>query len=161
MNHMRRLLGWPAAVLSLAAFGGEVKLTESQVPRPALDAVRHKYPAAKVLGYEKETEGGKTVFEAKLTVGDQRIDVELSAEGRILAEETVVAADALPAAVKAGLEKSAYAKWSLSKVERIVENEDAAHPTYEVQLKNGAARMEVVLDATGAVIKAEKLRSER
>src|SRR5437868_304240 len=142
--------------LSVAALGREVKLTEAQMPRPALDAVHRKYPTGKALGYEKETERGRTLYEVKLTVGDQRIDVGLSAEGKVLVEETRIAVDALPAAVKAGLARSAYAKWSISGAEKVVEDEDASKPTYEVTLRDGAARAEVVLNTAGDVVKEEK-----
>lgn len=156
-----RSIGPTVAVLSLAALAGEVKLTESQMPKPALDAVHRKYPAAKVLGFEKETEDGKTIFEVKLTVGTERVDVGLSAEGKILAEETVITADALPAEVKSGLARSPYAKWSVTKVEKIIENEDSSKPTYEVQLKSGPARTEVVLDAAGKIVKEEKQHAKK
>lgn len=87
MIALRRSIGPVVAALSLAGFAAGVSSTEPQMPQPVLDAVRQKYPAAKVLGFEKKVEGGKTVFEVKL-------GVDVSADGKILAEEAANEADA-------------------------------------------------------------------
>jgi hypothetical protein len=87
MIALRRSMGPVVAALSLAGFAAGVGSTEPQMPQPVLDAVRQKFPAAKVRGFEKKVEGGKTVFEVRLTV-------DVSADGKILGEPAANEADA-------------------------------------------------------------------
>jgi len=87
MISISRSIGPVVAALALAGLAGETSPTESQVPQPVLDTVHQKYPGAKVLGIEKKTEDGKTLFEVKLTV-------TVSGDGKVLAEEAANEGDA-------------------------------------------------------------------
>src|SRR4051812_785860 len=69
-ENMRALLG--AVALSLAGALGvgalaEEKVPLAKVPKAALDAVKAKFPGAKLTGAEKEKEDGKDVYEIAIT----------------------------------------------------------------------------------------------
>lgn len=145
-----------AAVLALGigltvARAGEKALKESEVPKPVLDAVKKKYPGAKLTGFAEETRKDKTRYEIQVEDGKRRIDVTLSSEGKIQVEEEAIAEDALPKEVKAGLEASKYAKWKLKKVERVVTEENEKNPAYELMVADGDTRFEVVFDKDGKI----------
>ena len=122
---MRKLGSWCAAALTLClgltiVHAGEKALKESEVPKPVIDAVKKKYPRAKLTGFAEETRKDKTTYEIQVEDGKRRIEIDLSLEGKILVEEEAIGEDALPKEVKKGLEASKYAKWKLKKAERLV-----------------------------------------
>ena len=149
------------AGLSLPALlrAEERKIKAADVPRPVVDAVKKKYPRAKLVGFEQETEQGKLIYEVAVKAGARKIDVDVAPDGKILAEETLIKADELPAAVKKGLASSKYAKWAIKRAEQVVTNEQADRPSYELIVADHGSVMEVVLDQTGAVTKQEKKRA--
>jgi hypothetical protein len=146
---------------SLPVFAGEEKVKESEVPKATIEAVHKKYPKAKLVGCSKEDEDGKTTYEVQIEDGARKIDIDLSAEGKILAEEEVIGADALPKEVKAGLAASKYAKWTLKRAEKIVKEEKADDPSYELVLADPEHRAEVVFDKAGKLLKEEQKKVKK
>ncbi|HVY61379.1 MAG TPA: PepSY-like domain-containing protein [Planctomycetota bacterium] len=163
MNRIRK--GALAALVMIAttlpALAGEQKVKESDVPRPAIEAVHKKYPQAKLTGFSKEEEDGKTTYEVKIEDGARRIDIDLSAEGKILAEEELIGADALPKEVKKGLAGSKYAKWTLERAEKIVKEEKADDPSYELLLTDDEHVAEVVFDKGGKIVNEEEKKARK
>lgn len=144
--------------LSLAgtAFAEEKKINESEVPKAALDGVVKKYPTAKRVGFEREVEKGKTVYEIKLVNDGRKIDVDVSPEGKIVAEEEEVAIDSAPEAVKKALAASPkYGKWTIKRLEKVINDENTAAPQYEYVVMNGKSKAEVVFAADGKLVKTE------
>ncbi len=115
-------LGWLGFVSSTRADEENIPLKE--VPKAVLDAVQGKFPRAELTGAEKETEEGKTVFEIALTHEGQKIEVSVTAGGKITEIETEVAAGDLPGAVRKAIEDK-YPKSSIKKAEKVIESEDA------------------------------------
>jgi hypothetical protein len=77
----------------------------------------------------------------------------VSADGKIMAEETVMPAADLPAGVKQGIEGSKYKGWKTLKAERVIVEEKADAPSYEVMLESKNHRMELLLDKDGKITK--------
>jgi hypothetical protein len=158
---MRSALSFLAAVLAFSLLGlglvhaGETPLKESDVPKAAIDAVKKKYPKAKLTGFAKLCDHDKTVYEVQIEDGKRRIDIDVSPEGKILEEEETIAADDLPKEVKKGLADSKYARWKIKKVERVIREEKDKDPSYEVVLQDGESRWEVVFDKAGKITKEE------
>jgi hypothetical protein len=48
-----------------------------------------------------------------------------------------------------------WGKWTLTKAERVIRNEEAGAPQYELHLVHDAARAEVVFDKNGAIVSTE------
>jgi len=149
------------SVALLAASGGrarseEKKIQKSEVPRPVLDAVARKYPAAKMAGFERSDENGKTLFEVRIESGATKMDVELTAEGKIEVEETAIASADLPAAIKAGLAASRFKGWNTRKIEKVIKQEKTENPFYELVVQNRSKKTEVVFDRDGKITQQEE-----
>jgi hypothetical protein len=157
---MRGLLTGLTAVLALLlglgfVHAGETPVKESEVPKAAIDAVKKKYPKAKLTGFAKLCEREKAVYEVQIEDGKRRIEINLSPEGKILEEEETIAADDLPKEVKKGLADSKYGRWKIKKVERTVREENEKEPSYEIILQDGESRFEVVFDKAGKITSEE------
>jgi uncharacterized membrane protein YkoI len=144
-----------------AAEKGEKKdeekgLTQAQVPKPVLEAVTKKYPNAKLKKFEQENEEGKSIYEVELvSASKEEVSVDVSPQGKILAEETTIKASALPGPIKATLQSSKYKTWKIAKAERVIHDEKPDAPEYEVVVQSKKEKFEVVLDKDGKITKEE------
>jgi hypothetical protein len=81
---MRRLTGWllalPLAATILLAVGraDEKKVALDKVPKAVLDAVKARFPDAKLVGAAEEMEEGKAVYEIAITNKKQKMDSDLN-----------------------------------------------------------------------------------
>lgn len=163
------------AALALALLVGsplradEKPVKESDVPKPAIDAVKKKYPGATLKGFSREEEGGKVTYEVEVEVKGKdakgaaktrAIDIDVSAEGKILAEEETISKDELPDAVKKALGASKYGSWEVKKVEKIVTEENEADPSFEVIVVTEGKKAEVVFDKSGKITKEEEKKAK-
>jgi len=123
--------------------------------------VAKKYPNARMVAFESAEEEGKTLYEVGITEGATKTDVEVSADGKIAAEETTLKPSEVPAPVTAGLAASKYKGWKVAKVERVIKEEKTEDPTYEFVVSNKGKRFEVVLDKAGKVTKEEDKSREK
>ena len=142
-------------LVGATALAGEVKVAEKDVPIAALDAVAKKYPKARRVGFEKESEGGKVAYEVKLVDGTRSIDVDVSPEGKITAEEEVIAISDVPPAVREALARSKYGSWTAKKAERVIKDEKLDAPRYEIQVTNDKSRAEIVFAKDGKIVSTE------
>jgi uncharacterized membrane protein YkoI len=134
----------------------EKDLKQAQVPKPVLDAVAKKYPNAKLKKFGQENEEGKLIYEVELvSASKEEVSIDVSPEGNILAEETVMKASALPGPIKAGLQASKYKTWKIAKAERVVHGDKPDAPEYEVVVQSKKEKFEVVLDKDGKITKEE------
>src|SRR6266568_8642865 len=120
---MMRMLNfslWAACLILFVGFTGiradEEKVPLDKVPKEVMDAVKKKFPDAKIVGAEKEVENGTTSFEVAIKNKDQNIDVILTPEGKITAVEAEIPAKDLPKEVTTALDKK-YPKAEIKKVE--------------------------------------------
>jgi hypothetical protein len=156
---MRRLIAASLTLLFAAGLRAEEKkISEAEVPKSALEVVSKKYPTARKTGFAREIEHGKTLYEVQLVDGARKIDVGVSPEGRILAEEEELAFDAAPEAVKQAVAASKYARWAVRRVEKVIENENASAPRFELLVANGKDRAEIVFTADGKRVRTENKR---
>jgi hypothetical protein len=84
------LAGTSLVVVALAAAGWssvsetEVQVALEDVPAAVLNAVRAKFPDARLLEAERETEDGQTAYEIEIDNDGQELEVEISTTGDIL-----------------------------------------------------------------------------
>ena len=84
MRTMTRLAGCVVfALVVLGVRADEEKVPLDKVPKAVIDAVKKRFPKAKLVEAAKETEGGKTEYEVTIKDGDTKIDVTLTPEGKI------------------------------------------------------------------------------
>jgi uncharacterized membrane protein YkoI len=127
----------------------EKEIKKGAVPKAVLSAFAKAYPNAKANEYATETENGKTVYEIESTEGKTKRDITYSADGTLMVTEETVAMGDLPEAVRASLKKD-YAKATITRCEKVTEGSTT---TYEVAMKSGKKKSEVVFNADGSVVK--------
>jgi hypothetical protein len=143
--------------LSSTAAADEKKVKQSDVPKPVIDSVTRKYPGAKLVGFESETEEGKTSYEVKVSDGKRQIEVDCTPDGKIAAEEEKIAFEAVPEKVRQALKASPkYGSWKVRGSERVIRDEKADAPFYELVVENGKGKAELVFAADGRIEKTEE-----
>jgi uncharacterized membrane protein YkoI len=130
----------------------EEKVALKDVPKAVLKAVKDKFPKAKVTGAEKEKEDGKTVFEIQIKEGDQKIEVVVTPEGKIVAIEKEIKKSDVPRAVAEALEKK-YPKASIKKIEEVTKGDKVA---YEFLIEVDKKKLEATFDSKGKFLEEEK-----
>jgi uncharacterized membrane protein YkoI len=138
-----------------AAQPKEKKLQKADVPKVVLDTVTRKYPKATMTTFEQEMADGKLIYEIAIDNGKGKMDVEVSPEGKIVAEESVIPTTALPAPVKASIAGSKYKSWKMKGAELVIKNEQKDEPIYEVVFTQKQEKYEVVFDKTGKITEEE------
>ena len=155
------LAGLAVAVIALTAFvrAGEEKIDLDKVPKPVMEAVKAKFPDAKLTGASKETEGDKTVYEVAFTFKDHKYEVECTPEGKFIAIDKQIEAKDLPKAVAKTLEEK-FPKATYNIIEEVTKDDKIAE--YEVELTTADKKgIEVVLDPAGKVLKEEKKEAKK
>ena len=154
---MKIAAGIAALALCGTALAVDKKLKESEVPRPVIEKVTTKYPAAKMTGFEMETENGKSSYEVTITDGSRQIEIICSADGKIVAEEEKISLDLVPEKVRQALKASAkYGSWRLHHTERVVVAEKTDAPTYEIKVVHGSTLAELVFTPDGKMSSSEE-----
>ncbi len=136
MNISRSVVCAMAVALCVTAAGiaQEQGVKSKDVPAPVAAAAAKLYPNAKIVGWSKETEGGKTFYEAEMKEGQTKRDVVFMADGKIeVVEEEVATAQVI------------------SLAERLTRGSEVQ---YELQLKK-APKKEIVFTPDGKFVKEE------
>ena len=149
---------------SMRAEDNETPVKDADVPKAVVDAVAKKYPGSVVKAWAREEEDKKVAYEAKVELASKdpagketvrRLEAMLAEDGKILAEEEVVAADTLPAAVRKAIDASKYAKAAVKRVERKIIAEKADDAQFEVVFEADGKKHEVTFDAAGKILEEE------
>lgn len=152
--------GAALALLALVAVaqGKEEKVPLGKAPKAVLEAVKARFAGAEIIGAEKETEEGKTVYEVSVRLKGHHIDVSLTPEGEIVLFEREIDDGDLPKAVARALEDR-YPRSAHKVVEEIVkvEKKEEKLAYYEVKLSTaGKKSIEVQVTPEGKIVKEEK-----
>jgi uncharacterized membrane protein YkoI len=135
----------------------EEEIPIEQVPKVVLDAVKAKFPGAKLTGAEKETEGDKTTYEIALEQRDQEYTVSATAEGKITEIEHEIEVKDLPKAVADAIKKK-YPGGKLEEAEEVTADQKT---TYEVVVETADKKdVRVTVDASGKIVKEEELEED-
>lgn len=129
----------------------EEKVPLDQVPKAVLDAVKAKFPGAKLTEAAKETADDKTAYEIELEHKGQEYTVSATAEGKITETEREVEIKDLPKAVADAIKKK-YPNGKMEEAEEVTADNTT---TYEVIVKNGKQELELRLDAGGKILNEE------
>ena len=144
----RTLITTLFAAMSLLPLSAQSAAPKSQeYPAAVATAFQKAYPNATVTHAAKEVEDGKTTYELETMDRGTRRDLVYAADGTLLVEEEVIAADAVPAPVTAAV-KARYKSATLSVCEKVTTK---GVVTYELQLK-GAPVKSVELKPDGTWI---------
>lgn len=127
----------------------EKKVAKNEVPAPVLAAFAKAFPKAQAIGYAQEKEDGKTLYEVESKEGTIHRDVTFEPDGKLVVVEESIEVKDLPAAVRATLGKE---KGKCALAEKLIRGEAVE---YEFHMRDGKNEFEVVIDATGKVLKRE------
>lgn len=126
----------------------ERKVTEKEVPKPALDALKKQAAGAPLTKTEEEKEHGTTFYEGQWKGEHGRVEALVTADGNLVEIEEEIATDRLPAAALAAAQKQAGAganmRW-----------EKKTQILYEVKFKKGNSYHELLLTPDGRVVEHE------
>jgi hypothetical protein len=137
----------------MVAVGDEEKVDLDKLPPKIVDAVKTKFPDAKLIKASKEKENNETIYELNVKNGDQNIDISLKEDGTIVEIEKEIKATDLPKAVSEALEAK-YPKATHKKIEEVIKKDKPEY--YEVVLVTAEKKtFEVVVDPDGKILKEE------
>ena len=128
---------------------GETKVKMSDLPAAVQKTVQEQTKNAQLKGLSKETENGKTFYEAETMVNGKSRDILVDATGTIVEVEEATTLDGLPAAVKTTLEKAA-AKGKIVRVETVTKGSEVS---YEAVVNKNGKKSEVAVAADGTLKK--------
>lgn len=111
-----------AFLLTSGVGAQDAKADLSKVPAAVKDAVKAKFPKAKVSAVSSSKDGDKTVYEISLKENEKNIDVSLSAEGKILVIEREIEYKDLPKAVASAFD-SKYPKAKFKRIEELTKDD--------------------------------------
>src|SRR6266850_6812108 len=134
------------------AMAGEKKISKKQIPSAVLTAFKTDYPNATIKGQAVETEKGKKYYEIESVDGKTSRDLLYTPDGRISEIEEDMDLTTVPAEMKGAADK-AYPGGKLVKAEKVTAGTSVK---YELHVKVGKKTKEVVLDASGKIMKTAK-----
>lgn len=141
------------AVPTLAfAEAGDKPVKESELPPAVAKAIKSAAAEAKLGPITLGDEDGKKAYEAKWQAGGRKHEITVAVDGKVLSVEEIIPLAEAPEAVRAAVaheEGGAQVK----EVEKVLAD---GKTSYEVDLKSGKTKGEVVFDKNGKVIKREK-----
>ena len=144
---MKYIVNLAAASLLLipALSAADTKVKMADLPPAVQTAVKEQTKTATLVGLVRETENGKTTYEAETTVNGKGRDVSFDKTGVIVAVEQEVDLDSIPAAAKAAFQKKIGAG-KLKKVESVTEGKAVS---YEATIVKAGKSSEVGVNADG------------
>jgi len=131
----------------------EKRVKKSDLPAAVQRTADEQSKGAIVRGYTQETEEGKLEYEVEMTFNGHSKDVSIDPAGNILEVEEGVALDALPTAVREGLQKKAGAG-KITKVESITKQGKIV--AYEAHILTGTKRSEAQVGPEGKALDHEE-----
>ena len=135
--------------LSIAAvlLGASMAFAQQKAPTEVQKAFADKFPEAKSVKWEKESDGG---WEAEFKMNGNKVSVEFDSKGAWSQTETEIKTSELPEAVRDAI-KSNFEGYTADEAE-MVETADG-EVNYEVDMEKGKAELEVLFAADGKVLK--------
>lgn len=146
-------LGIAALAVSalLMADSGEKKVQFKDLPAAVQTAAKEQSRGAKVRGYSKDIENGKTEYEMELVSEGKTKDISMDENGSVLDVEQQVNFASLPSEVKDGLQKQA-GEGKIIKVEAVTQG---SKHSYEAAISRNGKRSEVAVTSDGKPSKAD------
>jgi uncharacterized membrane protein YkoI len=134
-----------ASLLLLPALSADTNVKMADLPPAVQAAIKEQTKTATLTGISKETENGKTTYEAATRVNGKSRDVSFDKTGAIVAVEQEVDLDSIPAPAKAAIRKK-LGTGTLKKVESVMEGKAVS---YEATIVKAGRSSEVGVNADG------------
>ncbi len=133
------------------------KIPLDKLPALIKEAVQKKFPNAKLVQAEKETEDGKTVYDVAIENREQKLSVSVTPEGKIVSYEKKIEQKDLPKAVTDAL-AAKYPNATYRVVEEVykVNGDEEKMEYYEIAFTTAdKKKMEVLITPEGKITKTE------
>jgi len=140
-------------VFAASAGAQEKKIKRADLPAAVEKTVAAQSAGATVRGFTQEKEKGQVYYEAEMTVNGHSKDVLIDPNGAVVEVEEEIAIDALPAAVKAGLQSKA-GSGKIVKVETLTKHDKLV--AYEAQVTTNGKKSEVQVGPDGKPLDHEE-----
>jgi hypothetical protein len=137
----------------LMAFGFSA-CDQTKVPEAVKTAFNKKFPAAKEVEWGME---GKTLWEAEFELNEKDMSANFDLQGNWKETETDLEKGDVPTVVMNVLN----AKFPGYKVKDAAFTETTKFSAYEIVIKNGENKKEVVIDKTGQILNTENVGEEK
>jgi len=153
ISHAVLLAAFTLVFLATPAASEERKIKRSDLPAAVQAAVTAQSKGSTVRGFAEERENGQTYYEAELEVSGHSKDVLMDPQGNVVEVEEEVAMDALPSAVREGLQTKA-AGGKLVKVESLTKQGKLV--AYEAQVITKGKKSEIQVGPDGKPLDHEE-----
>ncbi|MFY9558324.1 MAG: hypothetical protein WAV20_00035 [Blastocatellia bacterium] len=137
------------------AQNSETRVKMKDLPEAVRKTVQEQSKGATLRGLARETDDGKTFYEAELRVRGHNKDVLIDPAGTVVEIEEQVAMSSLPSVVQATIRKEA-GKGKITGVESITKNNSIE--AYEAHVTTGRKRFEIKVAPDGKLISSEEDR---
>lgn len=124
----------------------EEKVSIDQVPAPVKATILREMEGAQIKEIERETEHGKTVYEAEADRNGKEIEIKVTADGVLMEREEELDAKDVPEAVREAARNKFGAKADKAEFEK------TTIVLYEVEVKVGLKEHEVLITPTGRIV---------
>ena len=159
-----KLKNIPVLIISLvfillstsSLFAQEKKINKKEVPQAVLNSFQKDYPNATIKAASIEKENGKIYYEIESLEGSNQRDLLFTKEGKVAEIEETLASNDIPDFVK----NSVMQKYPNCEINRAEKVKSGKKISYELVVKSGMQRHEVVLDSKGNIQKVEKMKKE-
>jgi len=144
-----RKTGTALFVAFAALMASETRVQMSELPEAVQKTVKQQTQGARIKGFSKEVENGKTYYEAETTVNGRSRDILIDSSGEVVEVEEQADLERIPAAARETLEKRA----GQGKIVRVESVTRASKVSYEAVILRNGKRSEVAVEADGTVQK--------
>jgi hypothetical protein len=125
-----------------------------KIPKAVMDALKAKFPKAKISKWTKETEKGKVVYDIEFKEDGKKAEADIEEDGTVQNFEKEFDAKDLPRAVTEAVEKK-YPKAKMKEVMEITEIKDKkeVHGGFEITLETADKKsVEVTVARDGKIL---------
>jgi uncharacterized membrane protein YkoI len=123
----------------------ETKVRRQDLPVAVQRAIEGQSQGARLRGFTKEVDAGRTLYEAEMVVAGRTRDVTFDEQGNVVSVEEETTLAAIPAAAREALQKAA-AGGRITLVERL---EQGGTTSYEAHLEVKGKALEIKVDPNG------------
>ena len=141
--HLSQFALVAALSLSPITVAQEKKIERKDLPPAVEQTVVAQSQGATIKGFSQEKENGQTYYEAEMTVNGHSKDVSIDANGSVVEVEEQVPLDALPSAVREGLQAKA-GTGKIVKVESLTKHDKLV--AYEAKVQTAGKKKEIQVD---------------
>jgi hypothetical protein len=141
-----------SVVFANASVAQEHSLRKKDVPKAILDAFRRSYPKATIKGYSRESDQGNVSYEIESVEATTHRDISYTGDGSVIAVEESLPYVDLPEPIRSTITKE-YPSAKVLTCERVIKRSTTQ---FELLVRSGNQKHELVFNADGSLVKKEK-----